>query len=146
MGWQAVGLAVTIVIRSYNNAGVPAADLAAARAHTEAVLEQAGLNVVWTDCWAGSRRQPAVEAPRCQEPVGGGSVGVELNRCTRRRVGDHDGGSTCAHADEGLAVDRRLGVGVGSCHDVERFGGSVAVDGERQRVANGAGLHHVAEI
>ena len=74
MGWQAVGLAVTIVIRSYNNAGVPAADLAAAKVHTESVLQQAGLNIVWVDCWAGGRHRPADEAPRCQEPVGGDVV------------------------------------------------------------------------
>ncbi len=73
MGWQAVGLAVTIVIRSYNNAGVPAVDLAAARGHAEAVLQDAGLNIVWADCWAG--RGPSAESdPRCQEPVGGDIV------------------------------------------------------------------------
>jgi hypothetical protein len=74
MGWQAVGLAVTIVIRSFNNAGVPAADLAEARKHTESVLQQAGLNIVWADCWAGGRNRPAEEAPRCQAPVGGDIV------------------------------------------------------------------------
>ena len=73
MGWQAVGLAVTIVIRSYNNADVPAADVAAARGHAEAVLQHAGLNVVWADCWAG--RGPSSETDsRCQEPVGGDIV------------------------------------------------------------------------
>ena len=30
MGWEAVGLAATIIIRSYNNFGVPPVDLAAA--------------------------------------------------------------------------------------------------------------------
>jgi hypothetical protein len=74
MGWQAVGLAVTIVIRAYNNAGVPAADLAAAKAHTEAVLQEAGLNIVWADCWSGDRSRLADEATRCQEPVGGDIV------------------------------------------------------------------------
>lgn len=74
MGWQAVGLAATIFIRSYNNFGVPAADLAVARDHAQAVFQQAGLNIVWTDCWVGSRRQPAGAAPRCQEPVGGDIV------------------------------------------------------------------------
>ena len=73
MGWQAVGLAATIFIRSYNNFGVPAADLAAAREHAQAILQEAGLNVVWTDCWVGDRRQ-APGAPRCQEPVGGDIV------------------------------------------------------------------------
>jgi hypothetical protein len=74
MGWQAVGLAATIFIRSYNNFGVPAADLAAARDHAEAVLQVAGLNIVWADCWVGDRHQPAVAPPRCDEPVGGDIV------------------------------------------------------------------------
>lgn len=73
MGWQAVGLAVTIVIRSYNNAGVPAVDLAAARGHAEAVLQHAGVNIVWADCWAGHGPSAATDA-RCQEPVGGDIV------------------------------------------------------------------------
>ena len=58
MEWQAVGLAATIFIRSYNNFGVPAADLAAAREHAQAVLQQAGVNIVWADCWVGDRHQP----------------------------------------------------------------------------------------
>jgi hypothetical protein len=71
MGWQAVGLAATIFIRSYNNCGVPVADLAVAREHAQAVLQQAGLNIVWADCSVGDRSQPPDAAPRCQEPVGG---------------------------------------------------------------------------
>ena len=63
MGWQAVGLAATIFIRSYNNFGVPAPDLAVAREHAQAILQQAGLNIVWADCWVGDR-QPAVAHPR----------------------------------------------------------------------------------
>lgn len=74
MGWQTVGLAVTIVIRSFNNAGVPPADLATARTHTEAVLQQAGLNIVWADCWAGGGARKDEESPRCQDPVGGDIV------------------------------------------------------------------------
>jgi len=71
MGWQAVGLAATIFIRSYNNFGVAPADLAVAREHAQAVLQQAGLNIVWADCWVGGdRRQPDDADPRCQEPVG----------------------------------------------------------------------------
>jgi hypothetical protein len=73
MGWQAVGLAATIFIRSYNNFGVPAADLAAARQDAQAVLQDAGVNIVWADCWAGDR-QPASAPARCQEPIGGDIV------------------------------------------------------------------------
>jgi hypothetical protein len=73
MGWQAVGLAATIIIRSYNNFGVPVADLAAARQEAQAVLQQAGVQIVWIDCWGGGR-QPSPVASRCQEPVGGDIV------------------------------------------------------------------------
>jgi hypothetical protein len=70
MGWQAVGLAATIFIRSYNNFGVPVADLAVAREHAQAILQEAGVSVVWTDCWVGGRREPADTVSRCEEPVG----------------------------------------------------------------------------
>ena len=73
MGWQAVGLAATIIIRSYNNFGVPAPDLAAARQDAEAILQQAGVDIVWADCWVGDR-QPATAPARCHEPVGGDIV------------------------------------------------------------------------
>lgn len=72
MGWQAVGLAATILIRSYNNFGVPAPDLAAARQQAEAILQDAGVNVVWEDCWVGGPRPAA--SSRCEEPVGGDIV------------------------------------------------------------------------
>jgi hypothetical protein len=73
MGWQAVGLAVTIIIRSYNNFGVPAADFAAAREHASAIVQEAGVNIVWTDCWVGHGPN-ADEPARCQDPVGGDVV------------------------------------------------------------------------
>jgi len=81
MGWQAVGLAATIFIRSYNNFGVPAPDLAVAREHAQAILQEAGVNVVWTDCWAGDRREPVDTVNRCQEPVGGDIV-LRLQKTT----------------------------------------------------------------
>ena len=74
MGWQAVGLAATIFIRSYNNFGVPPADLAVAREHAQAPFQEAGLNIVWADCWAGDGHQPAAAAPHCQEPIAGDIV------------------------------------------------------------------------
>ena len=73
MGWEAVGLAATIFIRSYNNFGVPPADLAAARQEAQAVLQQTGVNIVWEDCWVGGGR-PASSSARCQEPIGGDIV------------------------------------------------------------------------
>ena len=74
MGWQAVGLAATIFIRSYNNFGVPAPDLAVAREHARAILQEAGVDVVWIDCWAGGRREAVATVDRCEEPVGSAIV------------------------------------------------------------------------
>ena len=74
MGWQAVGLAATIFIRSYNNFGMPAPDLAVAREHAQAILQEAGVNVVWIDCWAGGPREAVDTVDRCQEPVGSAIV------------------------------------------------------------------------
>ena len=74
MGWQAVGLAATIFIRSYNNFGVPAPDLAVAREHAQAILQEAGVNVVWIDCRAGGRSEPVDTVSRCHEPVGSNIV------------------------------------------------------------------------
>jgi len=70
MGWQAVGLAATIFIRSYNNFGVPAPDLAVAREHAQAIFQEAGVNVVFIDCWAGGPREAVETVNRCQDPVG----------------------------------------------------------------------------
>ena len=81
MGWQAVGLAATIIIRSYNSFGVPPADLAAAREHAQAILQEAGVNVVWIDCWVGEGRK-ADQPGRCEEPVRGDIV-LRLQKTNR---------------------------------------------------------------
>jgi hypothetical protein len=73
MGWEAAAVAATIIIRSYNNFGVPPVDVAAARQDAQAVLQHAGVIIVWEDCWAG-KRHPAFRSARCQEPVGGDIV------------------------------------------------------------------------
>jgi hypothetical protein len=69
MDWQAIGLAATIFIRVFNNLDVPAADLAAARQRADAILQDAGVQTVWLDCWQGDR-QPENAPVRCQDPVG----------------------------------------------------------------------------
>ena len=73
MGWQAVGWRRRLSSVPYDNFGVPAADLAAARLDAQAVLQQAGVNIVWDDCWARPRA-PGPASARCQEPVGGDIV------------------------------------------------------------------------
>jgi hypothetical protein len=59
----------TLVVRTYNNFGVAAGDLRVARAEAEAILHNAGIDVVWMDCWF--RDRAAVDAsPRCTQPLG----------------------------------------------------------------------------
>jgi hypothetical protein len=101
MGWQAVGLAATIFIRSYNNFGVPAADLAAARQDAQAVLQQAGVNIVWADCWVGDG-QPASAPTRCQEPVGGDIV-------LRLQKTKHQGAGRSRFVSMGFSVVKSAG-------------------------------------
>jgi len=73
MGWQAAGLAATIFVRIFNNLDVSPTEMNAARQGAEAILQDAGVQVEWLNCWAGDR-QPADAPMRCQEPVGGDLV------------------------------------------------------------------------
>ena len=58
-----------LVVRTFDNYGVPAGDLREARDHASAILSAAGVDVTWIDCWSGDK--PAVDAPaRCREEVG----------------------------------------------------------------------------
>ena len=58
-----------IVVRTFNNYGVPADDLREARAHASAILSGAGINVTWLDCWNGDQPAPDASA-RCRAGVG----------------------------------------------------------------------------
>lgn len=121
MGWQAVGLAATIMIRCYNNFGVPAADLASARQNAQAVLQQAGVDIVWEDCWVG--RHEATTSARCQEPVGGDIV-LRLQKTVE--------------ADRSKFVS--MGFSLVGAPDAAPFLATVYVD-RVESVARGAGIH-----
>lgn len=58
-----------IVVRTFNNYAVPADDLREARAHASAILNGAGINVTWVDCWNGDKPAPDASA-RCRAHVG----------------------------------------------------------------------------
>ena len=58
-----------IVVRTFNNYRVPAADLRDAQAHAAAALKGAGIDVTWIQCWYGDQ-QPADAPTRCREEVG----------------------------------------------------------------------------
>jgi hypothetical protein len=49
-------LALSLVVRIYDNVGVSAAEMASARAAAEAVLEQAGIAVAWRACGTEERQ------------------------------------------------------------------------------------------
>ena len=85
MGWKRVGVlgavaimfgtgtttaqATDIVVRVFNNYGVPPDDLRDTQTYAAASLSGAGVNVNWINCWHGA--QEAADAPaRCREDVG----------------------------------------------------------------------------
>ena len=55
----------TLVVRTYNNFGVAADDLQIAREEAGAILRDAGIDVIWMDCWFRDR-----------EPAGVGRAGL----------------------------------------------------------------------
>ena len=90
MGWKAVGalaaiicaapatgMAQTVTIRTYNNFGVSAEDLAAARPHVEAVFTNAGVVVSWVDCWYRDK-EVAEAAEHCRQPLKADEVILRL--------------------------------------------------------------------
>ena len=59
----------TIIVRTFNNFRVPADQLTAARTEATTILKDAGLGVIWLDCWLGNAEPP--DAPdRCRAKVG----------------------------------------------------------------------------
>lgn len=69
--------AQSVTVRSYNNFGVPAADLQAARTLADAIFRDAGIEVTWMDCWFRDR-EPAEASPRCRQPRGGTDIILRL--------------------------------------------------------------------
>ena len=76
-----IGMAQTVTIRTYNNYGVSAEDLAAARPHVEAVFKDAGVDVSWVDCWYRDK-EVAESAARCHEPLKANEVILRLQATT----------------------------------------------------------------
>ena len=62
-----------IVVRTFNNYGVPWEDLRDAQAEAATALNAAGINVTWIDCWHGDREAPGAPG-RCREDVRGDLV------------------------------------------------------------------------
>jgi hypothetical protein len=63
----------TLVVRTYNNFGVAADDLRMARAEADVILHDAGIDVIWMDCWFRDH-EPADASPRCRQPLGANDI------------------------------------------------------------------------
>ena len=93
MEWKAVGaLSVMfltapatseaqITVKTYNNFGVSADDLAAARPHVETVFEEAGIDVTWVDCWYRDK-EVSETATLCRQPLKANEVVLRLQATT----------------------------------------------------------------
>jgi hypothetical protein len=67
----------SLVVRTYNNFGVASGDLRIARAEAESILHDAGIDVIWMDCWFRDH-EPADASPRCRQPLGANDVVLRL--------------------------------------------------------------------
>jgi len=68
MELNGIAAAAIVLVRVFNNYGVPAKDLQAAQAEAQSILRDAGVGVGWISCEKG-RRKPVQESPRCQQPL-----------------------------------------------------------------------------
>jgi len=66
-----------LIIRTYNNYGVPADDLLAARLHVDQIFNDAGIEMIWLDCWYRDK-QPADAPARCRQPLADNELMLRL--------------------------------------------------------------------
>jgi len=67
----------SITVRVYNNFGVDPEDLKSARDIAQGILRDAGIDVVWLDCWF-RRSEPADAAPACRQPLTAADIVMRL--------------------------------------------------------------------
>ena len=86
MGWKSLGAFAVVLltisgtavaqglspaslsIRVYNNYGVPADDLLAARTHVDTIFDEAGIDLSWLDCWQRDG-EPAHAPVKCRQAL-----------------------------------------------------------------------------
>ena len=89
MGWKTLALtaaflmipmtssAQSLSVRVFDNYGVAADDLLVARAHVNAIFQDAGIGLSWLDCW-GRGKEPVVVSEECRQPLGKTDVVLRL--------------------------------------------------------------------
>lgn len=92
-----------LIIRTYNNYGVPADDLRAARMHVDGTFKEAGVEVSWLDCWYLDK-EPADTPPQCRQPLGANELMVRLQAPTNPVPGKRyvSMGFSLVNLDEGM--------------------------------------------
>jgi hypothetical protein len=95
MEWKAVGAlsvlllmapavsSAEIVVRTYNNHGVGAEDLAAARGQVDAAFTAANINLRWVDCWIGNQ-EVTENSEVCRQPLKANEVILRLQAANAR--------------------------------------------------------------
>lgn len=66
-----------LAIRTYNNYGVAADDLRAARMHVDGIFRDAGIVLSWLDCWYRDK-EPAETPAQCRQPLGANELTLRL--------------------------------------------------------------------
>ena len=75
-----------VVVRTYDASGIAEADHAAARYVATAILEEAGLDVVWLAC---DRATAGMTSHPCLSPLGAHELAVRLVRLSPQGTDDH---------------------------------------------------------
>jgi hypothetical protein len=95
MGWKSIGVLAlvllttpmeavgrdfsraSLVVRIYNNYGVPADDLLAARTQVDAIFSEARIDLSWLECWQ-REGEPVKAPPTCRQPLGADELTLRL--------------------------------------------------------------------
>jgi len=67
-----------LIVRMYNSYGVPSEDLWAAQVHVHAIFGDAGIDVLWMDCWPKDDAEAAGAPTECLQALGTNEVALRL--------------------------------------------------------------------
>jgi hypothetical protein len=82
--WASPAVATAqIVVRTYNNHGIAATDLAAARTHVETAFKAAEIGVTWVHCWERDK-EVAENSAVCRRPLKPNEVILRLQSAKAR--------------------------------------------------------------
>jgi len=116
----ALGLALTLIVRLYDNTALPEHDRAAAIAVASEILLASSIPTSWPDCQPPNPKPKIAGAFVCERPLGPGEVAVRLVREPSRQV-EHQ----LITRPSSLATAHDLPLGY-SLVDVKQGGGALA--------------------